>query len=276
MIMKSAENAPNFYQVDNEIRSIGEAEGVILMPASLAWKKFDWTKDYFEKKPSNGFFLWIKKSQEERLNTLVEIASKNIFQKMNNLIVVEKGLNIKLSSFCRSIKRVKGKHFAKAKIVIKDNSSLDFVQRNAWGDKDEFKADYEFILDKNAKLKTTITNLGQGSSITTREDVYLLGKKSSADVRIKMIGENGGTFFSQSYMHGEDEVKGHLECSGLIADNSSTITSIPGIICNSSKAELTHEASIGRISEEKLMYLRMRGLTEKKATELIIKSFLNS
>jgi len=274
--MKNAENAPNFYQVDNKIERMQGKDGVIILPSNLAWNKFDWTRDYFIKKPKQGFFLWIQDNVEERLNTLVEIESKNVSQEMTNLIVIEKGLNIKLSSFCRSKKEVFGKHFAKAKIIIKENSTLEFFQGNSWKKNDQFTANYEFILEKNAKFKTTITNHGSGANIATREDVYLLGKKSSADVRIKMIAEKGGSFFSESYMHGEDEVRGHLECSGLIVDNHSKITSIPGIICESNKAELTHEASIGKISEEKLMYLRMRGLSEKKATELIINSFLNS
>lgn len=274
--MKNAENALSFYQIDNKIEGIRESEGVVILPSNLAWKTFDWTHEYFEKKPKQGFFLWIKQNVSQTLNTLVEINSRNVIQQMNNLIVIEKGLNIKLSSFCRSIKKVKGKHFATAKIILKENSMLEFSQGNSWVKEDEFKANYNFYLDKGSRLKTTIINQSTGANITTKENIYLNGKRSSADVRIKMIAKERGVFFSESYMHGQDEVRGHLECSGLIVDNNSKITSIPGIICNSNKAELTHEASIGKISEEKLMYLRMRGLSEKKATELIIKSFLNS
>ncbi|HOI59913.1 MAG TPA: SufD family Fe-S cluster assembly protein [Candidatus Pacearchaeota archaeon] len=276
MIMKNAESALNFYQIDNKIDRIQGKEEVVILPSNLAWKNFIWTHEYFDRKPKQGFFLWVKKNTKQKLNTLIEITSKNIIQEMTNLIIIEKGINAELASFCRSVKRVKGKHFALAKIIIKENSNLEFSQGNLWRKEDEFEANYSFILAKGAKLKTVITNQGDGAKINTKENIYLKGKGSSADVRIKMIAKEKGTFFSESYMHGEDEVKGHLECSGLIIDKKSKITSIPGIICNSNKAELTHEASIGKISEEKLMYLRMRGLSEKKATELIIKSFLNS
>jgi hypothetical protein len=40
------------------------------------------------------------------------------------------------------------------------------------------------------------------------------------------------------------------------------------------KALITHEASIGRVSEEELNYLRSRGLTEKEAIDLIVRGFL--
>lgn len=276
MILKNAKNAPNFYQIDNRIERAEGGRGAILLPSFLAWEKFSWTHEYFSEKPKQGFFLWIQESVSQKLNTLVEIKSKNVVQKMSNLIVIEKGLKVDLSSFCRSITEVKGKHFALAKIVIKDESVVEYSQRNSWGEGDSFEANYQFFLEKKAKLKTTIINQGNGAKVNTREDVYLRGKKASADLRIKMIANKGGVFNSQSFMYGEDEVRGHLECSGLIVDRKSKITSLPGIVCSSNKAELTHEASIGKISEEKLIYLRMRGLSEKKATELIIKSFLNS
>lgn len=276
MITKSAENAPNFYQLNNDIKGIEVLDGAEIMPSSLAWKKFSFTHELFFKKPKQGFFLWVKKSVSLPLHTLIEIDSKNISQEMSNLIIIEKDINVKLISSCLSKKEVKGKHLALAKIIVKDNSTLDYTQNNSWKKGDVFTAHYEFFLNKNSKLKSKIINQSDGASVETREDVYLLQKKANADLRIKMIASNGGEFFSESYMHGEDEVKGHLECSGLITNKDSKIVSIPGIICNSNKAELTHEASIGKISEEKLMYLRMRGLSEEKATELIIKSFLNS
>lgn len=274
--MKNAENALNFYQIDSEIKSIKEQEGVIIMPSVLAWNKFEWMHDYFEKKPKGGFLLFVKEPISKRLNTLVEMESEKVFQKMSNLIIIEKGLKVKLSSLCRSKNKGTGKHFAKAVVVIKEGAELEFSQGNLWRKNDEFSASYQFVLEKKAKLKTIITNQGEGAKVNTREDVFLYGKKSSADIRIKMIAKSEASFYSESYMHGEEEARGHLDCSGLIVGSEAKIVSIPGLVCNSNKAELTHEASIGKISEEKLTYLRMRGLSCKKATELIINSFLNS
>mgnify|MGYP006936261042 FL=1 len=84
--MKNAENAPNFYQIDNKIEYMQSRDGVIILSSILAWEKFKWTHEYFNKKPKQGFFLWIKKPISQRLNTLIEISSKNIFQEISNLI----------------------------------------------------------------------------------------------------------------------------------------------------------------------------------------------
>jgi len=68
--------------------------------------------------------------------------------------------------------------------------------------------------------------------------------------------------------------KGHLDCQGLLVDKNSEISLIPELICHNKNAQITHEASIGRISEEQLSYLRMRGLKEEEAIDLIVAGFL--
>jgi len=275
MIMKSAKNVPNFYKKDNKNAEILEEKGIILIPSNIAWDSFEWTQDYYKKKPKHGFFVWVKEQINKPLNTLIEIVSKDISQDLMNLIVVDRGLSVSINSSCLSKKNVKGRHNAKAVIVLRDSSSLNFVQKNIWGEGDEFNAMYEFILDNNASLKNTTINYGKNTKVHTREDVLLVGKKSSADFRLKMIADDESTFISESYMYGKNESRGYLECSGIMIDKKSKISSIPGIFCESRDAELTHEASIGKIAEEKLIYLRSRGLSERKAIELIINSFLN-
>jgi Fe-S cluster assembly scaffold protein SufB len=60
----------------------------------------------------------------------------------------------------------------------------------------------------------------------------------------------------------------------IVIDKNSKISLIPELICQNKKAQITHEASIGKISEEELNYLRMRGLTEDEAINLIVSGFL--
>lgn len=59
---------------------------------------------------------------------------------------------------------------------------------------------------------------------------------------------------------------------GLLLDGNSSIDAVPELL--NKDATLTHEASIGRISEEELSYLRSRGLTEDEAIGLIVTGFL--
>ena len=61
---------------------------------------------------------------------------------------------------------------------------------------------------------------------------------------------------------------------GLLLSEKSSINSMPELYNKDMNAVLTHEASVGRISEEELNYLRSRGLTENETISLIVTGFL--
>ncbi|MFW5893211.1 MAG: SufD family Fe-S cluster assembly protein, partial [Bacillota bacterium] len=45
-------------------------------------------------------------------------------------------------------------------------------------------------------------------------------------------------------------------------------------IVKNNEAQVQHEASVSKVSEEQLFYLMSRGLTEAEATEMIIMGFI--
>jgi len=67
-----------------------------------------------------------------------------------------------------------------------------------------------------------------------------------------------------------------LDCQGLLVDKDSKISLTPELICQNKLAQITHEAAIGKISEEELSYLRMRGLSEEEAINLIVSGFFQT
>ena len=52
--------------------------------------------------------------------------------------------------------------------------------------------------------------------------------------------------------------------------------SIPTNIVNNNTSFMEHEATVSKISEDKLFYLMSRGLDEDKAKELIIMGFISA
>jgi len=62
----------------------------------------------------------------------------------------------------------------------------------------------------------------------------------------------GGNIVSRGYIEGnEPEVKGHLECRGLILGAKGTIHAIPELKGNLAGIDLYHEAAVGKIAEKK-------------------------
>jgi hypothetical protein len=70
-------------------------------------------------------------------------------------------------------------------------------------------------------------------------------------------------------------VKGHLECHGLVLSDDSLIYAVPELEGASTELELSHEAAVGKIAEEEILYLMSRGLTEEEAASMIVRGFLS-
>ena len=68
--------------------------------------------------------------------------------------------------------------------------------------------------------------------------------------------------------------RGHLDCQGLVVGEKAMIRLVPSLVVKNKNALLTHEASIGKISEDELNYLRSRGLNKSEAIDLIVSGFL--
>jgi len=305
--MPSANIAKNckhdFLQIDNEIKEIAKNDKMVILPSSEAWKSLPWTKEYFNGKPKGGYFIWIKEQVDFPLSTCVNIASPNVKQDLQNLMVIEKGIKAKAGVICSSLKNnLSGTHKARGKLILKENASLEYNHVHRWGHNDNVSPDYEFILGKNSSLKYNYSNLfppknldiknkiicgekssvnlnisvnGIDSLIKIKEEVFLEGKDAQAVSRLKLVGRKRSDITAESSIIAKVKSKGHIDCQSLMVDDESKISSIPLLVCESKEAQITHEASIGKVSEEQLNYLRSRGLSEKEAIDLIVSGFLS-
>lgn len=299
--MKNVKNV-NYWQIDHRIKQIFERKGAVISPSPTAWEKFKWSRAYFEKKPKEGYFVWIKKQVDFPLTTCITIASPKISQDLTNLLVIEKGITVKANVICNAAKNnLCGTHKARGKLLLKDNTSLEYNHLHRWGKKDFVSPDYEFILGKNSRLVYTYKNLfppenlqlkttirggknsssnlnfiinGLNSRIEVKDTLFLEGKNSQGTIKLKLVGRKNSQLMAKSSIIAKTLGRGHLDCRGLLVDKNSTISLIPELICQSKDAQITHEASIGKISEEELNYLRQRGLSEEEAINLIVTGFL--
>jgi len=299
--MKNVKNV-NYWQIDHKIKKIFEAKGVEVLTSKSAWEKHNWARKYFFKKPKEGYFIWIKKQTDLPLLTCISIATKNTEQELQNLLILEKNLNINLQGTCNAQKRnLSCGHKAQGKIILKESSTLKYEHIHSWGQKDIVEPNYEFLLEKNSKLDYTFKAfftpkklkintqlfLFEGASCNLKilanciqteteieDTLRLVQKGAKGQIKLRLVGRKNSRISAHSQIVAEAESKGHLDCQGLLIDKNSTISLIPELICQSKDAQITHEASIGKISEEELNYLRQRGLSEEEAINLIVTGFL--
>lgn len=299
--MKNVKGA-NYWQIDHEVKQIYKKSGVVVLPSSEAWEKFKWVKKYFSDKPKEGYFIWVKKQIDFPLFVCVSIGTKKIQQSLQNLLIVEKNLKISLQGTCNSLKKnLCGIHKAQGKIILKEGSALKYNHFHSWDKKDIVESSYEFILEKNSKLDytyknlftpkklkiNTLLNLFEGASCDIKiavngtqtkaeiKDTLILREKgASGIVKLRLVGREKSNISAHSQILAAAQSKGHLDCRGLLIDKVSEISLTPQLICQNKNAQITHEASIGKISEDELNYLRMRGLTQDEAIKLILTGFL--
>ncbi|RLI54049.1 MAG: hypothetical protein DRO93_12995 [Candidatus Thorarchaeota archaeon] len=298
--MKNVKNA-NYVQIDHEIQ-ISKEKDVIILSSPEAYKRFKWVREYFKKKPEEGYFIWVKNSINHPLITCISISSKNISQNPINLVVIEKDVKAEIYSICNTTKKnLCGNHVGYSKVIAKENSRLEMRHFHGWGKEDTVNSNLEFFLKKGAELlhnykclevpmklrmenntylkesssaNFVITVLAKNGEVEMNDSIFLNGRESNGISRVRMIGDKKSRINAHSKIIANDAGTGHLDCMGMLLAEDSSINAIPELVNRNKDTSLTHEASIGKISEEILNYLRSRGLTEDQAIDLIVSGFL--
>lgn len=104
-----------------------------------------------------------------------------------------------------------------------------------------------------------------------------IGKNTKSNIISKSIANDGGV----SNYRGTTKItknatgsKALIKCDTILLDNISKSDTIPKNILNNNSSSIEHEATISKISEEKIFYLKSKGLNEDQAKELLIMSFI--
>ncbi|MFH0977414.1 MAG: SufD family Fe-S cluster assembly protein [Spirochaetota bacterium] len=108
---------------------------------------------------------------------------------------------------------------------------------------------------------------------TSRNQILLKGDGSKANMISRSVIKGNSVQNFYATMDAQAKCFGHIECDAIIMDNGRNET-IPSLKAGHSDAELTHEASIGKIANDQLMKLMSLGLTYDEAVNKIIQGFL--
>lgn len=69
--------------------------------------------------------------------------------------------------------------------------------------------------------------------------------------------------------------KAHVQCDALLLDERSQSDTYPHMEVYEDDVSIMHEATVNRVTDQQLFYLRSRGLTEEQAFDLILSGFLD-
>jgi hypothetical protein len=275
------------------------------------WKIIDPQKDEYTKKVfkdlHQGYF--IRSLEGQKVTTPVQaclyISSNGFIQNIHNVIIAEKNSELNIYTGCLTANYVNtATHIGITEIYVKEGAKVTFTMIHNWGKEVIVRPRTATLVAKNGKFISNYVCIKpvkdlqmspncflegeesaaeynsylysyDNSNIDLGTNIYLRGKNAKSEITARAVC-NGGKITVKAYNSGEAPgIKSHLECKGIILSKKGNIRAIPELDARLPDLQMTHEASIGKISQEAIEYLMSRGLTEKEALSLIIKGFLN-
>ena len=107
----------------------------------------------------------------------------------------------------------------------------------------------------------------------------MLGARdTSATVETKSISKGGGISTFRSSIVATPAAEGataSVSCQSLMLDDISRSDTIPAMDIRAKDVNIGHEATIGRIGDDKIFYLMSRGISEEEARTMIVNGFAN-
>ena len=250
------------------------------------------------------------------LMTYFRINANETGQFERTLIIAERGAYVSYLEGCTApIRQSNQLHAAVVELVAHDDAEIKYSTIQNWypGDKDGRGGVYNFVTKrgkaagKNSKISWT--QVETGSSITWKYpsvilqgdnsvgefySVALVNNHQQADTGTKMIhlGKNTrSTIVAKgiSAGHGNSTYRGLVQimpgaknatnftqCDSLLIGNNCGAHTVPYIDVRNSSANMEHEASTSKVSDDQLFYCMQRGMSDEEAHYMIINGFCRS
>ena len=247
------------------------------------------------------------------LSTYFRINAMNTGQFERTLVIADEGSYVSYLEGCTAPMRDENQlHAAVVELVALEDAEIKYSTVQNWypGDEDGVGGIYNFVTKRGdcrgARSKISWTQVETGSAITWKypscllkgEDsvgefysVALTNNLQQADTGTKMIhlGRNTrSTIISKGISAGRSQnayrglvriggsaegARNYTQCDSLLIGERSGAHTFPYIECKNPTAQVEHEASTSKISDDQLFYLRSRGIDTEDAVNMIVNGF---
>lgn len=157
------------------------------------------------------------------------------------------------------------------KIVVTHNTKL------TWYGVVSGSSDYslQFVTESGESIVRMLLLATWDEKLKTNIHSALSSSHTATNIHIlSLVGESGiielnGTVQIDAHIA---KVKGHILEENIFLGSKGSIRGIPSLLVHSDDVEAGHAARIERVSDEKLYYLRSRGIPKDDATVMMIES----
>lgn len=258
---------------------------------------------------SGGSFVYVPKGVKLSfpLQSYFRLNAKGAGQFEHTLIIVDEGADLHFIEGCSAPKyNVANLHAGAVELFVKKGAHLRYSTIENWSKnmynlntkraKVEEDASIEWIsgsfgshvgclypesdlVGRNARAEFTgVTFAGKGQELDTGAKMIHLAPNTTSVITTKSISKGGGASIYRSAVYiakNAEGSKASVSCQSLMLDSESRSDTIPANVVLTDKADVGHEAKIGRISNEAVFYLMSRGISEEEARSMIVSGFAN-
>ncbi|MBL8671143.1 MAG: Fe-S cluster assembly protein SufB, partial [Alphaproteobacteria bacterium] len=247
------------------------------------------------------------------LSTYFRINASKTGQFERTLIVAEAGSYVSYLEGCTAPMRDENQlHAAVVELVAQDDAEIKYSTVQNWypGDENGRGGIYNFVTKRAAcrgkRSKVSWTQVETGSAITWKYpscilqgddsvgefySIAITNNMQQADTGTKMIHLGKGTrsrIISKGISAGRSSntyrglvrispkakgARNYTQCDSLLIGDRCAAHTVPYIESRNPTAQLEHEATTSKISEDALFYCRQRGIGEEEAITLIVNGF---
>ena len=247
------------------------------------------------------------------LSTYFRINAENTGQFERTLIIAEKGSYVSYLEGCTAPMRDENQlHAAVVELVAMDDAEIKYSTVQNWypGDVDGKGGIYNFVtkraLCQGKRSKVSWTQVETGSAVTWKYpscvlsgeesvgefySVAVTNNRQQADTGTKMIHLGRGTkstIVSKGISAGRSDntyrgmvriapsaegARNFTQCDSLLLGSDCGAHTVPYIEVRNPSAQVEHEATTSKISDDQLFYAMQRGLPQEEAVALIVNGF---
>ena len=258
---------------------------------------------------SGGTFIYIPPNTklDRPLQSYFRINSMNMGQFERTIIIVDENSELHYMEGCTApTYSTDSLHAAVVEIFVGKNAKCRYTTIQNWSNNVYNLVTKRALVEENGLMEWIDGNIGSkinmkypgcilngqyakgrciSIAVATKDQIQDAGARmihlapnTTSEIISKSIAANGGdaTYrgkvkISKNAINSKSTVK----CDTIILDNISRSDTIPTNIVSNDSSNINHEATVSKVSQEKLFYLMSRGLSEEKAKELLIMGFID-
>lgn len=258
---------------------------------------------------SGGSFIYVPKGVHVALplQAYFRINRESMGQFERTLIIADEGSSIHYIEGCSAPQYAADSlHAAVVEIFVKKNARVQYTTIQNWSSNvynlvTKRASAYEqaemFWLDCNLGSKLTmkypciilrgrgargeiqsLAVAGKGQHQDAGGKVIHIAPDTSSTIVSRSISKQGGRSSYRGLVRvnkGATSVKTRVVCDALLLDPHSRSDTYPTMIIDEQDATVAHEATVAKISDSALQYLRTRGFSESESSSLMVNGFAN-